>query len=205
MPFAPPPPLRRHSNRIGQTSPQKICGLVISDSMQLHPAALPTFVHRSSLHRNAPSLKCWRGIKKTDDAPRPVEEAACGHWRVGSGTRFLTAPHLISTAASDHIRRVIGDSTGRASQQESVRKGHWPKTKGLRVRMGRTPAEGAEDYRDGGLQIHRSCFLQLLWSVSRNILPKKLFGPQHWTYPPPWPGRKRHRVLCGRLSGSGFA
>ena len=101
MPFDPPPPLRRHSDRVGQTSPQKISGLVISDSMQLHPAALPTFVHRSSLHRNAPSLKCWSGIKKADNAPRPSEEAGGRQWRVGSRTRFLTAPHLISTAASD--------------------------------------------------------------------------------------------------------
>ena len=26
----------------------------------------------------------------------------------------------------------------------------------------------------------------------------------HWPYPPPWRGRKRHRVLCGRLSKSGW-
>ncbi len=41
-------------------------------------------------------------------------------------------------------------------------------TKILPVRMGRTPAEiaeGTEDYWEGGLQIHRSCFLQPLWSA----------------------------------------
>src|SRR5690606_37034779 len=123
----------------------------------------------------------------------PQKKRAVGSGEWGVGPDFLRPLISFQPPPQTRIRTVIGDSTGRASQQESVRKGHWPKTKGLRVRMGRTPAEGAEDYRDGGLQIHRSCFLQLLWSVSRNILPKKLFGPQHWTYPPPWPGRKRHR------------
>ena len=33
--------------------------------------------------------------------------------------------------------------------------------------------------------------------------PKK-YGSGRWPYPPPWPSRKRHRALCGRLSGSGW-
>jgi hypothetical protein len=41
------------------------------------------------------------------------------------------------------------------------------------------------------------------YGQSIGILSKKKFGSHHWTYPPPWPGRKRHRALCGRLSGSG--
>ena len=79
-----------------------------------------------------------------------------------------------------------------------------PLREALRGRMGRTPAgiaEDAEDHRDGGPQIHGSCFLPLLWPVSRISLQKK-FGSHHWTYPNPWPGRKRHRALCGRLSGA---
>ncbi len=30
------------------------------------------------------------------------------------------------------------------------------------------------------------------------------FGSGHRSKPPPWPGRKRHRALCWRLSGSGW-
>jgi hypothetical protein len=55
---------------------------------------------------------------------------------------------------------------------EQVRKAHWSTTKGLQVRMERTPAEGAEDYRDAVLQIHRGCILQLLCSVSGNMLQR---------------------------------
>ena len=39
-------------------------------------------------------------------------------------------------------------------------------------RMGRSPAEIAEDDRDAELQTHRSCLLQQLWSVCGNILLK---------------------------------
>ncbi|HCF95951.1 MAG TPA: hypothetical protein DEW46_12885, partial [Verrucomicrobia bacterium] len=86
---------------------------------------------------------------------------------------------------------------------------------GLRVRMGRTPAEIAEgaeiaeDYRDGGMQKHRSCFLRLLWSVSRDILQKIV-----WTTAldlpismarsktPPRPLREALRMeMGGRLEG----
>ena len=55
---------------------------------------------------------------------------------------------------------------------DSVRKPYWATTKGRRGRMMRTPEEGAEDYSNGGLQKHGSCFLQLLWSVSGEIVPK---------------------------------
>ena len=39
--------------------------------------------------------------------------------------------------------------------------------------------------------------------IRKKIPPEKL-GAEHGTYPPPKAGRKRHRALCGRLSGSGW-
>jgi hypothetical protein len=84
-----------------------------------------------------------------------------------------------------------------------------------RGRIGRTPAEIAEgaeiaeDYWSWGLQIHRSCYLQLFWSAEsrfpQNPAPK--VGIRALTQPIPWAGGKRHRVLCalsGRLSKSGW-
>ena len=41
---------------------------------------------------------------------------------------------------------------------------------------------------------------------AETVYPKKhnKVGAEHEPYPPPWPGRKRHCVLCGRHSGSGW-
>jgi hypothetical protein len=55
---------------------------------------------------------------------------------------------------------------------EPVRKPYWATTKGLRVRMGMTPAEiaeGAEGYWEGEMQMRRGCFLYCLGLLKRYI------------------------------------
>jgi hypothetical protein len=77
----------------------------------------------------------------------------------------------------------------------------------LRIRRGRYPAEiaeGAEDNWEGGLQIHPTFFLQLLWSAENCFPPPRRMYLGLDSQHPPWPGRKRHCALCGRLSGSGW-
>ena len=67
--------------------------------------------------------------------------------------------------------RACGEAGGTELRKElePVRKADRPTTKGLRVRMGRTPAE---DFGDAELQILRSCFLPLIWSVCGNTLQR---------------------------------
>jgi hypothetical protein len=52
------------------------------------------------------------------------------------------------------------------------------------------------------MQKRRILFPQLPWAAVNAPHPQNRFGSGHMPYPPPWPGRKRHRALCGRLSGS---
>ena len=59
----------------------------------------------------------------------------------------------------------------------------------------------------GGMQLRQSCFLQRPWSAGnrfpQNPPPNKRMDQGHGPNPSPLPDRKRHRDLCGRLSGSG--
>ena len=49
----------------------------------------------------------------------------------------------------------------------------------------------------GGMQLHRSCFLQLPWSSENGFSqmpPQKSMNQGIDPIPPPWPSRKRHRA-----------
>ncbi len=67
---------------------------------------------------------------------------------------------------------------------------------------------GAEAQRiwEGGGLLHRSSYQPLPWPAETVTLhyPPKRRGSGHGTDPSPWSGCKRHRALCGRLSGSGW-
>jgi len=69
-------------------------------------------------------------------------------------------------------------------------------------------AEGAEVIGRGGLPKDQSCFLQWPWSAENGFPqgpPTKSMDQCLELQLPAWPSRKRHRVLCGRLSGSGWS
>jgi len=82
-----------------------------------------------------------------------------------------------------------------------------PSAGGSPVPDGEDSRRGAEaEVMGGGMQLHRSSYQPLPWpaeTVTLHYSPKML-GAEHGTYPLPWAGRKRHRALCGRLSGSGW-
>jgi hypothetical protein len=83
----------------------------------------------------------------------------------------------------------------------------WPGRKRHRVLCGRLSGWGwgglAQRRRGAEEGIGRTGNISAtaLDSRQRIIFPQSRFGSGHGPNPPPWPGRKRHRVLCGRLSG----
>ncbi len=110
--------------------------------------------------------------------------------------------HRASRALRDALRMGMGRlgsgkaDTGR-TQLDAVRKPHWATMKGLRGSMGRTTAEN----EGAGSSTSRSkrktmpaetVYLKILAKGGRGMEPIHSQG-----------SRKRHRALCGRLSGSG--
>ncbi len=74
------------------------------------------------------------------------------------------------------ITRRMAGTTDRARHGPRLKarpKTHLGHNESLRDRMGRTPAEIAEGYWEGGMQIHRGFFPQLVCSAATKPYPQK--------------------------------